>query len=106
MRPASRDDDITTFTSKGVFLLAYGQGTPQIETGSAGSLRWWPARLGSAMKERIARLYTGDTAGFVTAILTGDKSALSTQAAADLSEAGLYHVLAVSGMHCRILIDF
>lgn len=99
-----RDDDITTFTSKGVFLLAYGQGTPQIETGSAGSLRWWPARLGSVMKERIARLYTGDTAGFVTAILTGDKSALSTQAAADLSEAGLYHVLAVSGMHCGYLL--
>ena len=56
------------------------------------------------MKERIARLYTGDTAGFVTAILTGDKSALSTQAAADLSEAGLYHVLAVSGMHCGYLL--
>lgn len=99
-----RDDDITTFTSKGVFLLAYGQGTPQVEVGNAGSLRWWPVRLGIAMKERIARLYTGDTAGFITAILTGDKSALSTQAAADLSEAGLYHVLAVSGMHCGFLL--
>ena len=99
-----RDDDVTAFTSKGVFLLAYGQGTAQIETGSAGSVRWWPVRLGMAMKERIARLYTGDTAGFVTAILTGDKSALSTQAAADLSEAGLYHVLAVSGMHCGFLL--
>lgn len=99
-----RDDDITTFTSKGVFLLAYGQGTPQIEPGSASSVRWWPVRLGMAMKAQIARLYTGDTAGFLTAILTGDKSALSTRAASDLSEAGLYHILAVSGMHCGYLL--
>jgi len=99
-----RDDDVTTFTSKGVFLLAYQRGEPRYEAGSADSIRWWPVRLGQAMRERIQVLAQGDTAGFLTAILTGDKSGLSVRAAADLSEAGLYHILAVSGMHCGFLL--
>jgi competence protein ComEC len=56
------------------------------------------------MRQRIAAMFDGDAAGFLTGILTGDKSALSEQAASDLSEAGLYHLLAVSGMHCGFLL--
>lgn len=99
-----RDDDVTTFTSKGVFLLAYQRGTPVYGEGTSGSVRWWPARFGYAMREQIQTLFDGDIAGFLTAILTGDKSGLSEQAAADLSEAGMYHILAVSGMHCGFLL--
>lgn len=99
-----RDDDVTSFTSKGVFLLAYDRGGAVIGEGSAGSPRWWPARLGRAMRETIDRLFQGDQAGFLTAILTGDKSKLSEEGAASLSEAGLYHILAVSGMHCGYLL--
>lgn len=99
-----RDEDVTTFTSKGVFLLAYQRGEAVLGAGTADSPSWWPARLGRAMQTRIAALFEGDTAGFLTAILTGDKSGLSERAAADLSEAGLYHILAVSGMHCGFLL--
>ena len=99
-----RDEDITTFTSKGVFLLAYRRGVPVYGEGSAASPQWWPARLGQAMRRQIGTLFDGDTAGFLTAILTGDKSGLSEGAASDLSEAGLYHILAVSGMHCGFLL--
>ena len=99
-----RDDDITTFTSKGVFLLAYQRSEAEYGEGSIASPRWWPVRLGRAMGRNIQVLAAGDTAGFLTAILTGDKSGLSVQAATDLSEAGLYHILAVSGMHCGFLL--
>ncbi|MDY5612390.1 DNA internalization-related competence protein ComEC/Rec2 [Dysosmobacter sp.] len=99
-----RDEDVTAFTSKGVFLLAYQRGEVTLEAGTSASPRWWPARMGHAMREEIAALFEGDTAGFLTAILTGDKSGLSEWAAADLSEAGLYHILAVSGMHCGFLL--
>jgi competence protein ComEC len=99
-----RDSDVTVFTSRGIFLLAYGRGEASSGPGSAASPRWWPARLGHALQERIASLFTGDTAGFLTAILTGDKSALSEGAASDLREAGLYHILAVSGLHCSFLL--
>ena len=99
-----RDDDVTAFTSKGVFLLAYQRGEPEYGEGNADSPRWWPVRLGRAMGQNIQMVASGDRAGFLTAILTGDKSGLSVQAATDLSEAGLYHILAVSGMHCGFLL--
>lgn len=102
------DEDVTTFTSKGIFLLAYesrGQDVPPvIGNGSAGSVRWWPVRAGRAMQSRIAQLFSGDTAALLTGILTGEKSGLSAGASASLSEAGLYHILAVSGMHCGFLL--
>ena len=99
-----RDDDVTVFTSKGVFLLAYQRGAPSYGPGSSDSPRWWPARMGRAMGERIDQLAPGDQGAFLTAILTGDKTGLSRQGASDLSEAGLYHILAVSGMHCGFLL--
>lgn len=99
-----RDDDVTTFTSKGVFLLAYQRGEAVYGAGCSDSPRWWPVRMGQAMREQIGQLAEGDTAAFLTAILTGDKSGLSVQASSDLSEAGLYHILAVSGMHCGFLL--
>lgn len=99
-----RDTDVTSFTSKGVFLLLYGRGEASYASGTAGSLRWLPARLGRAMAEKIRQLYPEETAGFLTAILTGDKSGLSERDAVAMSEAGLYHIMAVSGMHCGFLL--
>ena len=99
-----RDDDVTSFTSKGVFLLAYRRGEATYGAGSSGSPRWWPVRMGHAMRGKISAIFQGDTAGFLTAILTGDKSGLSEEGAAALSEAGVYHILAVSGMHCGFLL--
>ena len=99
-----RDDDVTTFTSKGVFLLAYERGEAAVGEGTMTSPRWWPVRLGRAMQAEIRTLFGGDAAGFLAAILTGDKTGLSEEAASDLSEAGMYHILAVSGMHCGFLL--
>lgn len=101
-----REDDVTTFTSKGVFLLAYQRGEAVAGEGSGRSPRWWPARLGRALQDNISALFAGDTAGFLRAILTGDKAGLSEAAAIDLSEAGVYHLMAVSGMHCAFLLGF
>ena len=98
-----REDDVATFTSRGVFLLAYNRGGMAVSEGSAGSMRWWPVRLGRAMRMQIAKLFSGDTAGFLSAMLTGDKSGLSLRASIAMSEAGIYHILAVSGMHCMYL---
>lgn len=99
-----QDEDITTFTSKGIFLLVYSRGTLAAERGSAGSPRWYPARLGRAMGRRIQTLFDGDAAGFLMAVLIGDRSGLSEETYASLTEAGLSHVIAVSGMHCGFLM--
>ena len=99
-----RDDDITNFTSKGIYLLAYQRGEASVGEGNPDSLRWWPIRLGHAMSLQVNQLYSGDVAAFLSAILTGDTSGLSDAAYWDLSEAGLLHILAVSGMHCSFLL--
>lgn len=99
-----RDDDVTIFTSKGIFLRLTSQGEPVAEDGTKDALRWIPLRLGRAVQAQIETLWSGDHAGFLRAILTGDKQGLSKTASSDLSEAGLFHVLAVSGMHCGFLL--
>lgn len=133
-----REDEITAFTSKGIFLLAYSRGKPAIEAGNpvteagglvaetgtavteAGKLdlyagnaapfggihspRWYPIRLGRAFREKIQTLLSGDPAAVLSAMLTGDRSGISVQAGADLSETGVTHILAVSGMHCGFLL--
>ena len=106
LRSASsvRDDDITTFTSKGVFLLVYSRGEARYTSGTENALRWLPQHSARVIQNRISQLFSGDTAAFLTAILTGDKSGISEEASTALAEAGLYHILAVSGMHCAYLL--
>ena len=104
LRAAERTRAEAVLPARGVFWLAYGQGAFSVEEGTAASPRWWPVRLGRALRGTLATLLDGDSAAFLSAILTGDRSGLSVQAEADLSEAGLSHVLAVSGMHCGFLL--
>ncbi len=99
-----RDEDVTSFTSKGVFLLAYGRGEFTAEEGSRRSPRWYPVCLRQAMERRIRDLFHGDAAGFLMALLTGDRGEVSEAAYTALTEAGLSHILAVSGMHCGFLM--
>ena len=98
------DTTVTTFAAKGMYLLAYSRGEAVYGPGTMTSPRWWSLRMGQAMVERIHALFSGDEAGFLTAILTGDRSTLSEEALIDLSQAGLYHIMAVSGMHCGFLL--
>ena len=100
-----REDTITNFTAQGVFLLAYQRGDEAVYgEGFRGSPRWWPAHAARAMQNRVTALFDGDEAAFLSAILTGDTSGLSEEARSDLSEAGLSHILAVSGLHCGFLM--
>ena len=102
-----RESAVTSFTSRGVFALAYGRGRAVIEDErGAASVRWYPVRAGRVIRDRIMTLFPADVAPFLSAALVGDRDGLSVSATAELSEAGLSHVLAVSGMHCGFLIAF
>ncbi|MGM9618319.1 MAG: DNA internalization-related competence protein ComEC/Rec2 [Oscillospiraceae bacterium] len=98
------DNEIDTFTSKNVFLLLFLRGEIETEPGDAGSLRYLPQRLARRVKEGVLSLYEGDTAALVQALLTGDKSAFGDETYTALSEAGLLHIAAVSGLHCMFLL--
>lgn len=98
-------EESSYYISKGVFLRLYGGGTLLAVTeGNAGSLRYLPARLAHWMGERADELYAERTRGLVAAMLTGERDGLGPQEYTDLTESGLIHVTAVSGLHCTFLI--
>ena len=93
------------YLSSGVFLRLYGSGEAlAVETGNAGSRKYLPARLSRRLRDSAAALYSDKTAGLVAAMLTGERDGLGAQEYTDLSEAGLMHITAVSGLHCGFLI--
>ena len=97
---------MTAFTSRGVFALLYARGPLTAEEGSAGSIRWLPQRAVYALREKIAAIWPdGDTAAFVTAELTGDRSGMAEEDAAVMTQAGVAHLFAVSGLHCAFLVS-
>lgn len=100
-----RESEITTFTAKGVYVLLYERGEVTVGEGSAESLRWLPQRAKLAVQEKVAQIWHDETAaGFITAILTGDRSGLRPADETALSETGLSHLMAVSGLHCTFLV--
>lgn len=97
-------DAVTSYTSRGAFLLLFPKGELTVGAGSAGSLRWLPQRLGHWTGRAVESLYSGETAALVRAVLTGDKEDFGDELYAVLSEAGILHVAAVSGLHCMFLL--
>lgn len=55
------------------------------------------------MRQRIDGLYGEAEAGFIKAILLGEKDALPKKLKDDFSNAGLSHILAVSGLHTGVI---
>jgi len=99
-------EDSSYYTAQEIFLRLYGDEIVSVEHGDAGSLRWLPQRMAHWLKGTINGLYDQRTAGFITALLTGERSGLDEQSTSDLSESGLMHITAVSGLHCGFLIGF
>ena len=101
-----RENEVTTFTSRGVFALLYARGEAEIKSGGAVfSARCLPQRLAHRMQETVAAVFPERTAPFLRAILLGDRYELSEEDGTYLSEAGLYPVTAVSGLHCAFLVS-
>ena len=101
------ENDIITFSSRGVYVLLYDRDDVTVGQGSAGSLRWLPQRAKQALQRQIERIWSDETtAGFVSAMLTGDRSGMSEADETAISQAGLSHLFAVSGLHCAFLVTF
>lgn len=101
-----RESEITTFTSKGVFALLYDQDALEITDGAKGSLRFLPQRASRAFQEKIRDIWgESDATGFLLAELTGERSGISETDSQIVSEVGLSHLFAVSGLHCAFLVS-
>ena len=98
-------EESSYYISQGVILRLYGKGDLlAVSSGKAGSIRYLPARLSRWVREQIDTLSTPRTAGLAAALLTGERDGLDPQSYTDLTESGLIHITAVSGLHCAFLI--
>lgn len=93
------------YFAKGTVLTAYQDGEIQIVENS-GSFIYFPKILAEKVKDKISEIFSDDTIPFVLAILTGDTTELSKDenTVSDMKIAGIYHIVAVSGMHISFLV--
>ena len=100
---APADEDLY-YRSIGVGLVgSVRRGSLCVEEGKT-TLRTLPLRLRRILKEQIRAVFPADSAPFITALLTGDRSGLSYARKNDLAVSGISHIVAISGMHVAILL--
>ena len=58
------------------------------------------------VRANLVRYVSDPEAGFMTAVLTGNKQALAGEDYRALSETGMLHIVAVSGLHVSIFVSF
>ena len=98
-------DDVTHFNARGVYTLLYGREDVRLSAGDGDALRWLPQRAGKAFREKVAAIWDDPrVSGFLTAELTGDKSAMDDGDYLAMQETSLAHLFAVSGLHCAFLV--
>lgn len=99
---------VDTYAAQGIFLRATATGAPELTGRWRFSFLYAPKTLCRAIGAVCRRTFPSDVQPFLTALLTGDKTDLYDDGARyyALSDAGLAHVVAVSGMHIAFLVGF
>ena len=97
----SAGEESAYFSSRGVFLRLYGRGEMEAESGGG----YLPQRMARALKSTAGAVYDQPERGLLLAMLTGERDGLDSRSQRQLSEAGLMHLTAVSGLHCGFLIS-
>ena len=101
-----RGNDLSTFTAKGEFVLLMERDALSVEPYREGSMLFFPQRAARAVKVMIGRIWDDPaTESFMLAELTGDRSHISEEHSVIMSETGLSHLFAVSGLHCALLVS-
>ena len=101
--PTGKGLQLRNFTAKGVYILLYQRGDPTYDDANTGALKYLPQRIARTLGETIEHSYGEREGAFLRALLLGDKKYLDEEDASNLSEVGLSHVMAVSGLHCCFL---
>lgn len=99
---------VDTYAAQGIFLRATATGAPEVTGRWAFSFLYAPKALCRAIGGVCRSVFPPDVQPFLTALLTGDKTDLYDDGAHyyALADAGLAHVVAVSGMHIAFLMGF
>ena len=85
-------------------LLTGRMAHPVYEKGNGNQLLFVPQHCAEAMRRALEQSMPEDCLGYLTALVTGDKSRMSYGVKNDLSVAGVSHTVAISGMHVSVLV--
>ena len=96
-------EDPTYHRGKGIFLLSYPKGKVEVQQQQAVPARHFAAQLRHRILSLLDTIFPPDTAPFAKALLVGDIYDLSYETVTALKTSGVYHIVAVSGMHVSIL---
>ena len=94
---------ITYYTAKGIFFRAQAYGRLEVERPAHVQPQYFAAWASKALKSGIDAAFPEDVAGFVRALVTGNRDNLTDEFTTSLERAGLSHTVAVSGMHLAFL---
>ena len=99
-------EEIDAYSSQNIFSRAVCTDAPVITGRWSRAWLYWPKAVCHAVSQLCERAFPADASPFMSALLTGDKDALYRDGERyyDLCEAGLAHVVAVSGMHIAYLM--
>lgn len=96
-------EKITYYTAKGIFLRATAYGRLEAQRPAHVPPRYFAVWIAKALKTGIDAAFPEDVAGFVRALVTGNRDNLTDEFTTSLERAGLSHTVAVSGMHLAFL---
>ena len=64
----------------------------------------WLSRLRTTLSGQIQARIAGDPGGYAAAVMTGDRSGVSSAATQAMRDSNLYHLVSISGMHMGMLV--
>lgn len=104
-----RGEAYNRHTAEGVYLLCYVQeGRLEVTGRSPVAFIYWPRLISHRLSQVANEVFSEDTAGFLKALALGDRFDLNADDSAygAIKQAGIAHVVAVSGMHLAFLVGF
>jgi len=94
------------YVSRGILLQCRGYGEVTVTRQEGFPLRYGVAYLSRTVRDCIDRLYPEGQAGFLRALLTGDKSGIGEADQHNFNRVGLAHVVVISGLHVTFIAGF
>lgn len=92
--------------SKNLFGSIFSESDATLKKDGKKSIIRYAAKLKSGFANSAIKKLDKNIGGIATALLTGDKSSISEKDSQNLKNSGVYHIVAISGLHLNIFIIF
>ncbi len=97
-------DSYTYYKIRGIDFLVFSKEEAIITRCDKVSAKYFHKTLAHAIRNKISTLLPDEQAGFLNALLTGNKANISEALKEKMRITGLSHTIAVSGMHVSFLV--